>query len=163
MGCLWHQPAATTELLGCCSVLAVVVLALVLVLDGSLSSGQAGDGHAQGRAGHVVHAHSGHKLDGLGVATVLTCKGGEREDRQGALSTGKPLGGRGSQCWSCPWPGRPAASKRHCKGHGRKDTYQAQCTAGLPHTGPPPSHPATHRRCRCAAWGWWPCRAAQRS
>ena len=39
--------------------------------DGSLRGGQAGDGNAERRAGHIVHADAVAELDGARLATVL--------------------------------------------------------------------------------------------
>ena len=47
------------------------MLLLLRVLDRSLCGGQAGDGHAEGGAGHVVQAHLVAELHGGGVAAVL--------------------------------------------------------------------------------------------
>ena len=41
------------------------------VLDCSLGSRQAGDGHTEGAAGHIVQADLVAELDGHGVAAVL--------------------------------------------------------------------------------------------
>ena len=43
-----------------------------LALDGSLSGSQAGDGHTEGAAGHVVQADLVAELNGNGVTAVLT-------------------------------------------------------------------------------------------
>ena len=45
---------------------------LARVLDSGLSSSQTGDGHTEGRAGHVVQANTVAELDGGGIAAVLT-------------------------------------------------------------------------------------------
>lgn len=42
-----------------------------LLFDGSLRRGDASDGHAEGRAGDVVHAETGAELHGAGLAAVL--------------------------------------------------------------------------------------------
>ena len=41
------------------------------LLDGSLRSGQTGDGHTEGRAGHIVQTGAVAELHGGGIAAVL--------------------------------------------------------------------------------------------
>ena len=43
----------------------------LVATDGSLRGGQTGDGHAERRAGHVVHADAVAELDGARLAAVL--------------------------------------------------------------------------------------------
>ena len=47
-------------------------LALFALADLGLGGGEAGDGHAERAAGHVVNANGVEEEDGLGVTTVLT-------------------------------------------------------------------------------------------
>ena len=60
------------------------------VLDGSLSGGQTGDGHTEGRAADVVQADVVAELDRRGVAAVLAA------DAQAQVGTGSAAVG-GSQ------------------------------------------------------------------
>ena len=41
------------------------------LLDGGLSGGQTGDGHTEGRAGHIVQTGAVAELHGGGIAAVL--------------------------------------------------------------------------------------------
>ena len=44
---------------------------MALIADGSLGGGEAGDGHTEGRAGHIVQTHLVAELHGGGIAAVL--------------------------------------------------------------------------------------------
>mmetsp|Transcript_14325 Transcript_14325/g.35473 ORF Transcript_14325/g.35473 Transcript_14325/m.35473 type:complete len:206 (+) Transcript_14325:521-1138(+) len=62
-----------------------------LGLDSCLGSGQARDGHAQGRAGHIVQAHLVEELDGLRVAAVLAADAQLEVGARGAAALRRDL------------------------------------------------------------------------
>ena len=121
-----------------------------------LGGGQAGDGHTQRRAGHVVH-QSGHKLDRLGVATVLACKTQEGEGA-GAVSGAPGVVWVGAaRLIPAPLLLPPRHEARRALNTQLLSLRDAAAAAAAAVPAP------THRRCRGGGWGGSPCRAAPQS